>query len=112
MKKIKTALVLALFAFLVLAPTLVKAAEIGGDISDEDKATFDQILEPVQKIYNLIKYAATVIAALALLISGVNYMMGGSDPKKRENAKGMAMYVIIGLVVIWAAPLVVQFIVN
>ena len=62
--------------------------------------------------YNLVKYTATGIAALVLLLAGVSYMMSGSDPKKRDNAKGMAMYVIIGLVIIWAAPLVVQFIVG
>jgi multisubunit Na+/H+ antiporter MnhB subunit len=39
-------------------------------------------------------------------------MTSGSDPKKREDAKNMAMYVIIGLIVIWAAPLIVNWIVG
>ena len=80
--------------------------------SSADKSTFDQILVPVMKIYNLIKYVATAIAVIVLTIAGIFYMTGGDDPKKRDTAKNMATYVIIGLFVIWAAPLVVNFIVG
>ncbi len=103
-------LLVASFLFLLLAQ-LVSAQVIEGEISEEDQAVFDQILEPVIKIYNLVKYIATVIAALVLLLAGINYITSGSEPKKRESAKSMAMYVLIGLVIIWAAPLVVQYIV-
>lgn len=99
-----------LLILLLLTPSVL--AGFGDDISSEDKATFDQILEPVLKIYNLVKYIATAIATLVLLISGIGYMVSGSDPKKRENAKSMGMYVILGLVIVWGAPLVVNFIVS
>ena len=97
---------------LIILPQIVMAVDFNEEISEEDQATFDQILEPVLRIYNLVKYSATVIAVLVLLFAGVNYMISGSDPKKRESAKSMAMYVILGLIVIWAAPLVVEFILN
>ena len=100
--------ILALFLLLPLA----HAIDLSQPISASDLTTFNQILDPVLKIYNLVKYVATAIAALVLLISGVSYIIGGSDPKKRDNAKATAMYVIIGLVIIWAAPLVVNFIVG
>jgi len=60
----------------------------------------------------MVKYAATVIAVIILLFAGVSYMTSGNDPKKRDTAKNMVMYVVIGLIVIWAAPLVVNFIVG
>jgi hypothetical protein len=93
-----------------LAMPLVSATDFNQTLTQEDRATFDHILEPVLKIYNLVKYAATFIAVIVLLLAGANYIMSGSDPKKRDNAKSMVTYVLIGLVVIWAAPLVVQFI--
>jgi len=96
----------------ILATNFVAAVEFNQTISAQDKATFDQILEPVMKIYNLVKYAASVLAVLVLLFAGVTYMISGSDPGKREKAKNMAMYVVIGLIVIWAAPLIVNFIVK
>ena len=64
------------------------------------------------KIYNFVKYSATVIAVLVLLFAGIVYMTAGNDPKKRDQAKNMAGYVIIGLILIWAAPIVVQFIIT
>lgn len=100
---------------LLLALTMVQlamAVDFNQSISAEDKATFDQILTPVMTIYNLVKYIASAIAGVVLLFAGISYMASGSDPKKRENSKQMAMYVIIGLIVIWAAPLIVQLIVG
>ncbi len=105
-----------LLAFMVVAILLimphVRADPFNQTITPEEQATFDHILEPVMKVYNMVKYIATFIAVIILLFAGISYMVSGSDPKRRENAKSTVMYVIIGLIVIWAAPLVVQFIVG
>ena len=100
-----------LLCIIIFALPIAQAADFDDDISDEDKATFDKILEPVLKVYNLVKYAARIIAVLVLLFAGINYMISGSDPRKRDQSKNMAMYVVVGLIVIWAAPTVVNFII-
>lgn len=100
------------FLLSMIAMQFVSAVDFDQDISDEDKETFDEILEPVMKIYNLIKYSATVLAVLVLLFAGLSYMTSGSNPGKREKAKNMVTYVVIGLIVIWIAPLIVNFIVG
>ena len=95
---------IAVFLLLVFTQiTLVVAA------SDSD---FAEILKPLTTIYNLVKYAATVIAGLVMLFAGITYISSGSDPGKREKAKSMIMYVIIGLIVIWAAPFVVDLVLG
>ena len=108
--------ILAIFSLLFLmtlfATQFAMAVDFDEDISDEDQATFDEILEPVMKIYNLVKYSATVLAVLVLLFAGVTYMTSGSNPAKRNQAKNMVAYVIVGLIVIWIAPLIVTFIVG
>ena len=76
------------------------------------EADFEEILAPLTTIYNLVKYAATIIAGLVMLFAGVTYIASGSDPGKREKAKNMVMYVIVGLIVIWAAPFVVDLILG
>jgi len=73
---------------------------------------FDDILRPLMTIYDLVKYAATIIAGLVMLVAGITYISSGSDPGKREKAKNMVMYVIVGLIVIWAAPFVVDLILG
>jgi len=105
-------LIVIALTLLFIMPTIVLAVDFDQEPSAEDKAKFDQILEPVMKIYNLVKYIASALAGVALLFAGITYMVSGSDPKKRDNAKAMGMYVIIGLLVIWSAPMLVQLIVS
>ncbi|MFA4960265.1 MAG: pilin [Candidatus Pacearchaeota archaeon] len=77
-----------------------------------DESDFAEVLAPLTTIYNLVKYAATVAAGLVMLFAGITYITSGSDPGKREKAKNMVMYVIVGLIVIWAAPFVVDLILG
>ena len=81
------------------------------DPTAAEEAAFDEILAPIMTIYNLVKYAATIVASVMMLFSGITYMTSGGDPKKKETAKNMATYVIIGLLIIWVAPLVVNLLV-
>jgi len=112
MKNKSWAILGLVFFVSLLSLQLVLAVDFNQTISAQDKQTFDSILSPVMKIYNFVKYAATILAVIVLLFAGITYIISGSDPAKREQAKNMAMYVIIGLVVIWAAPLIVNFIVS
>jgi cation transport ATPase len=98
--------VLPLAIFVILALTQVVL------VSAADESDFEEILKPLTTIYNLVKYAATIIAGLVMLFAGITYISSGSDPGKREKAKNMVMYVIIGLIVIWAAPFVVDLILG
>jgi type IV secretory pathway VirB2 component (pilin) len=98
-----------LMCMLLMALPLGLAVDFSTEPSAADKATFDQILEPVMKIYNFVKYAATALAVLFLIFAGVTFIMSGNDQAKREQAKMMAMYIVIGLLIIWVAPLVVSF---
>ncbi len=103
---------LALFVGLMGMQFVSAVIDLNQPISPQDQQSFDQMLSPVMKIYSLVKYVSSVVAALILLFAGIVYMTAGADPKKREQAKSMAMYVVIGLIVIWAAPLIVNFIVG
>ncbi len=101
-----------LFVLSIVGLPIVKAADFNTTISAEDKEKFNEILTPVNKIYNFVKYTASIIAAIALLFAGISYMFSGNDIRKRDTAKGMATYVIFGLVIIWAAPFVVNFLIT
>lgn len=103
------ALLIALFLF---ASPIVMASSLNDGISSQDKATFDKMLEPVVRIYDFVKYSATIISVLILLFAGVTYMFAGDNPSKKEQAKNMITYVLIGLVVIWAAPMLVNFMIG
>jgi len=98
--------------YLLIALSLVFLQVVLVSAATNNTATYDQILQPIQTIYDLIKYAVTIIAGLVLLFAGITYVTSGADPGKREQAKNMIMYVIIGLAVIWAAPLIVKLVMG
>ena len=107
-------LLVMLLAMLVIPLALAddnQNADINTQITPEEKAKFDEILTPVFKIYNFVKYIATVVAGIFLLYAGITYMSSGNDPKKRDTAKNIAAYVVVGLIVIWAAPIVIGLLV-
>ena len=90
---------------------LLALSQVGLVVAATD-ADFEEILAPLTVIYDLIKYAATIVSGLVMLFAGITYITSGSDPGKREKAKNMVMYVIVGLMVIWAAPFVVNLILG
>ena len=112
MKQKHLALLGLMFFVTMTVMQFVLAVDFNQTISSQDKATFDQILTPVMKIYNMAKYISTAIAVVVLLFAGISFITSAGNPGKREQAKNIGMYVIIGLVIIWAAPLVVNFIVG
>lgn len=97
---------------LLFLPLGVLAVDFNSTVSPQDQQTFDQILQPVMKIYNFVKYAATVLAVVFLVFAGITFISSGNDQAKREQAKMMITYIVIGLIIIWVAPLVVQFLVQ
>lgn len=98
-------IMLLLFAFSLFALQIVM-------VRASDTATYDDILKPIQAIYDLVKYSVTIIAGLVFLFAGITYITSGSDPAKRDKAKNMIMYVLIGLAVIWAAPFIVKLVLG
>jgi uncharacterized membrane protein len=111
--KMKKILIGLMFVLMLLPMVLASNHRVDLDttISSEDQAQFDDILEPVMKIYNFIKYIASVVAVIFLLYAGISFMTSGSDPRKRDASKNIAMYVIIGLLIIWAAPMIVNLLI-
>ena len=105
-------LVFFLAFIMPMSAHVVHAVDFDNQISSTDKAAFDQMLSPVMKIYNFVKYAASVIAVVVMLFAGIAYMVSGSDVKKRDNAKNMAGMVVVGLLVVWVAPFGVNYLVG
>jgi RsiW-degrading membrane proteinase PrsW (M82 family) len=72
-------------------------------------ATVSDITAPITKIYDLIKGIVAVIGIITITIAGAMYMFSGSNIQQRESAKSMVSYAIVGLVLVWVAPLMVGY---
>jgi|SRR3989344_5823541 len=91
-------LISVLSLFFLLAP-IVLAAD----------TTVNDITAPVNKIYDLVKGIVSVLGIIAITVAGAMYMFSGSNIQSREAAKSMVSYAVIGLVLVWVAPLMVNF---
>ena len=69
----KQILLIFLLLGVILSTGLVLATDFSGNITQQDQQKFDQILEPVMKIYNFIKYAATALAVVFLVFAGITF---------------------------------------
>jgi len=103
---------LAVLVFFVLfaVPSVLAAVNFNQTITPQEEAAFDGILAPVMKIYRFVQYSATVIGVLMFVFAGINFVTAGAEVTKKERAKHMAVGVIMGLILIWIAPLVVRYI--
>jgi hypothetical protein len=101
---------LLITAFFVQMNYVHAALDFDSEVSAEDEASFDAILAPVMKVYQFIKYAATIIGVLMLVYAGISFVTSGGDQAQKEQAKNTAMGVVIGLILIWVAPLIVEYI--
>lgn len=70
----------------------------------------------IQGLECLFQNVVTVVTALAglavfimLLTGGLKYLTSGGDPKAQEQAKGTLTFAVLGLVVIIAAYLILNF---
>ncbi len=72
-------------------------------------ADVEAILEPVNKIKDLVIAAVSIFAVIIIIFAGAKFMVSGDNIQAREGAKSMLTYAVIGLVVIWVAPLLVTF---
>jgi len=72
-------------------------------------ASVSDVTAPITKIYDLIKGVVSVVGIIAITIAGAMYMFSGSNIQNRENAKNMVSYAIVGLVLVWVAPVLVGY---
>ena len=101
-----------IFALMLLLCMYTVAADINfnAPLSNQDKQQFDAMLVPIMKIYNLLKYIASAIGVLMMVYSGITFVTAGGEMAKKEKAKNIGAGVVIGLIIIWVSPLIVQYI--
>ena len=95
---------------LVALPLVSAEVDFNKKLTSDEQKQVDAILAPVMKVYNTIKYTATVIGVLMFVFAGITFVMSGGEKAKKDRAKNMAVGVVIGLIIIWVAPLIVKFV--
>lgn len=73
---------------------------------------FESLEGFVIHLVNLAISFSVVIAIVALIIAGFKYILAMGDEEKIEEATKSLIFAIVGLVIVFVAPLVVEYITN
>lgn len=95
-------LVPTLIFFMLSATPFVHAA----DASDEN---LQKIKEPLERIYTVVQTLISIVAVLVITFAGFRFMASGKNIQARESAKQMLSYAVMGLLIIWIAPYLANF---
>ena len=91
---------------LMLALPVVLAQDV--ELTAEQQEAKEKLENAVWVIYDIFKYVATAAGALLIAFSGLKFMSSGNDPMQRNQAKTWITYIIVGLILIWLAPVIAQ----
>jgi hypothetical protein len=76
----------------------------------KNTTNFDSLTDFVVNIVNLLISFSVVLAVGALIIAGFKYILAIGDQEKVEKATKSLVFAIVGLVIVFVAPLVVEYI--
>lgn len=85
---------------------------MGVDLSPLMGTSYENLQE---FLYFLINYAITIsaiVAVLSLIISGFKFILSFGDEKKIKAATSSIIYSLIGLILVFVAPVVIKFVIN
>ena len=89
------------------APGDIKAAS--GCPSDSQPGN---LKDTTLKIINSVITVTSIIAVIAIIIGGIQYMTSTGDPGKVKKAKDTILYAIIGLIICALSAVIVNFVIS
>lgn len=66
----------------------------------------------VQNILTVVYWAIVVIAVIVIIIGGLTYVTSTGDPSKTAKAKAAITVAIVGLVIMFLASAIINFVIN
>lgn len=92
------------FVVLLGLPFLANAIKIDNPIQ------YDKIEDILAAITELLKNIAILVGTIMIIISGIQYITSAGNEEKITKAKKNLVYTIIGVAIIFAADLIIDFI--
>ena len=80
-----------------------------GDVKNLPTLSGDELL---QNGLNLFYFVAGIVAVIVIIVAGIMYASSGGDAGSVTKAKNLILYSIIGLVVIFSAFVITNFVIG
>lgn len=66
----------------------------------------------INQFTNIVLYIVGFISVIMLIWGGIRYIISGGDSKKITDAKNTILYAILGLIIVFFAYAIVNFVLN
>jgi type IV secretory pathway VirB2 component (pilin) len=74
--------------------------------------SYDSLQALVLALVNYAVSFSVVLAVAALILAGFKYILALGNEEKVENATRSLIFALVGLVIVFIAPLVVEYVTN
>lgn len=82
------------------------------DISGLNNTKYTDLISAIQGSLNLVIAISALITVGMLVYSGYKFIMSSGDETKIEEAQKVIVYSLIGLIIVFIAPIMVRFILT
>lgn len=82
------------------------------DTSNIISATSTDIPELIISMINWLIGFAAVLSVVMIIVAGFQFVISFGDSKKIAKATSSLIFAIVGMVLVFIAPLIIQFILN
>jgi hypothetical protein len=96
----------------VLAAPVSAQYEFDNSISSQEQRQIDEMMKPVDKIFNLISYIYGAIAVLMIFYAAIIYLTAQGSDEKINRAKNTLTGVFLGGIVFIGAPKIIPYLLG
>lgn len=82
------------------------------DLSTLNNVPAEDIIEFIQDSMNLVMSISALTAVAMLVKAGIGYIISAGDETKAEKAQKEIIYSLVGLVIVFIAPLIIKFVIE
>lgn len=82
------------------------------DLSFLNSTSYDSLQPFVEAVINLAVSLSALLAVISLVVSGFKLMLSGGNEDKIKEATKSLTFAILGLVLVFLAPTVIQFVLS
>jgi type IV secretory pathway VirB2 component (pilin) len=76
------------------------------------RAGFDDISEFIKHIVNFAVSASVLLVVISVIIAGFKYIFSKGDEEKVKEATKTLVFALVGMVLVFIAPIIVKFVLS
>ena len=104
--------VVAASAFSGSKDAVCNGVGLGGNACSSSSNGSSDINKIISNVLNILSYIVGIAAVLMIIISGFRIIVSGGDSNSFNSAKNGILHAIIGLVIVAAAQIIVQYVLK